>query len=93
MSRLMSSAITIRLAKQIYITGQHLCCILHLILQSLGLRIAQSFGEPTPYRLKIDGWVMGPNNHEDMGSNSHNGITIEDLEVLPCCLAPLDDGV
>ena len=36
---------------------------------------------------------MGPNNREDMGSDGHNGIAIEGLEVLPCCLTPLDDGV
>ena len=36
---------------------------------------------------------MGPNNHEDMGSDGRNGIAVEGLEVLPCCLAPLDDGV
>jgi len=36
---------------------------------------------------------MGPNNREDMGSDGHNGITVEGLEVLPCCLAPLDYGV
>ena len=36
---------------------------------------------------------MGPNNNEDMGSDSRNGITVEGLEVLPCCLAPLDYGV
>ena len=59
----------------------------------LGLRIAQSFGEPTPYRLKVDSWVMGPNHREDMSSDGHNGITVEALEVLPRCLAPLDDGV
>ena len=28
-----------------------------------------------------------------MGSDGHNGIMVEDLEVLPCCLAPLDYGV
>ena len=55
--------------------------------------IAQSFGEPTPYRLKVDGWVMGPNNYEDMSSDGHNGVAVENLEVLPRCLTPLDDGV
>ena len=49
MSRLLSSVITIRLTEQIYITGQRLRYVLHLILQLLGLRITQSFGEPTPY--------------------------------------------
>ena len=93
MSRLLSSAVTIRLAEQIYIAGQHLCCILHFILQLLCPRVVQSFGEPTPYRLKVDGWVMGPNNREDMSSDGHNGVAIEDLEILPRYLAPLDDGV
>ena len=36
---------------------------------------------------------MGPNNREDMGSDGNNDIAVEDLEFLPCCLAPLDDGV
>ena len=93
MSRLLSSVITIRLTEQIYIAGQRLCCVLHLILQLLGLRIAQSFGEPTPYRLKVDGWVMGSNNCEDMSSDGHNGVTVESFEVLPHCLTPLDDDV
>ena len=89
----MSSAITIRLAKQIYIAGQHFCCILHFILQLLGLRVAQSFYEPTLYGLKVGGWIMGPNNHKDLGSDGSNGITVEGFEVFPCCLAPLNDGV
>ena len=89
----MSSAIAIHLAKQIYITGQHFCCILHFILQLLGLRVAQSFYKPTLYGLKVGGRIMGPNNHKDMGSNGSNGIAVEDFEVFPCCLAPLNDGV
>jgi len=36
---------------------------------------------------------MGPNNREDMGSDGRNGVAVEGLEVLPCYLAPLDDGV
>ena len=59
----------------------------------MGLRIAQSFGEPAPYRLKVNGSVMGLDNHKDMSSDRHNGVTVEALEVLPHCLAPLDDGV
>jgi len=89
----MRSAITSRFAKQIYIAGPHFCCILHFILQLLGLRIAQSFCEPTLYGLKVGGRIMGPNNRKDMGSNSSNGITIEGFEVFPCCLAPLNEGV
>ena len=99
MSRLLSSVVTIRLTKQIYIAGQRLRCILHLILQLLGLRMAQSFGEPTPYRLKVDGWVMGPNNHEDMSSDGHNGVALKILKfahaashlwmmVSECCHLP-----
>ena len=93
MSRLLSSTITVRLSEQVYIVGQLLRCVLHLILQLLGLRIAQSFGEPTPYRLKVDGWVMGPNHRKGMSSDGHNSVVVEALEVLPCCLAPVDDGV
>ena len=59
----------------------------------LGLRIAQSFGEPTPYCLKVDGWVMGPNHRKGVSSDGHNGVEVEALEVLPRCLAPLDDDV
>ena len=83
----------IRLTKQIYVAGQFLCYVLHLILQLLGLRIAQSFSETTPYRLNVDGWVVGPSNRKDMSSNNHNGVVVEDLEILPRCLAPLDDGI
>ena len=93
MSRLLSSVITIRLTEQIYIAGQRLCCVLHLILQLLGLRTAQSFGETAPYRLNVDGWVVGSNHRKNVSSDSHNGVAVEDLEVLPRCLAPLDDGV
>ena len=84
---------TIRLTKQIYVTGQFLCYVLHLILQLLGLRIAQSFGKTASYRLNVDGWIVGANNRKDMSSKGHNGVAVEDLEVLPRCLAPLDNGV
>ena len=36
---------------------------------------------------------MGPNNREDMGSDGRNGVVVESLEVFPCRLALLDDGV
>ena len=100
MSRLLSSAITIRLTKQIYIAGQHLCCVLHLILQLLGLCIAQSFGETTPYRLKVEGWVMRPNHRKDMSSDvamasrlkllkfSHAALHLW-MTVSECCRLPL----
>ena len=89
----MCSAIAVRLAEQVYIAGQLLRCVFHLILQLLGLHIAQPFGEPAPYSLNVDGWVMGPNNSKDMSSDGQYGVTVEALEVLPPCFAPLDDGV
>ena len=89
----MRSAIAVHLAEQVYIAGQILRCVLHLILQLLGLRIAQSFGETAPYRLNVDGWVVGSNHRKNMSSDGHNGIAVEDLEVLPRRFAPLDDGV
>ena len=82
----MSSAITIRLAKQIYIADQHFCCILHFILQLLGLHVAQSFCEPTLYGLKVGGRIMGPNNRKDMGSDGSNGIAVEGFEVSHAAL-------
>ena len=39
-------ATAVHFIKQVYIARQLLRCVLHLILQLLGLRIAQSFGEP-----------------------------------------------
>ena len=36
---------------------------------------------------------MGSNHHKDISSDSHDGVMVEALKVLPCCLAPLDDGV
>ena len=36
---------------------------------------------------------MELNHREDMSSDGHDGIAVEALEVLPRCLAPLDDGV
>ena len=34
----------------------------------------------------------GPNHRKGMGSGGHNGVAVEVLEILPRCLAPLDDG-
>ena len=36
---------------------------------------------------------MGPNHRKGVSSDGHNSVTVEALEVLPRCLAPLDDGV
>ena len=36
---------------------------------------------------------MRPNHRKDMSSDGHDGVVVEALEVLPRCLAPLDDGV
>ena len=36
---------------------------------------------------------MRLNHCKNMSSDGHNGIAVEALKVLPCCLAPLDDGV
>ena len=36
---------------------------------------------------------MRPNHRKDLSSDGHDGIMVEALKVLPCCLAPLDDGV
>ena len=35
----------------------------------------------------------GTNDRKGVSSDGHNGVVVEALEVLPCCLAPLDDGV
>ena len=92
-SRSLCSAITAHLAEQVYIACQLLRCVLHLILQLLGLRLAQPFGEPAPYRLKVSGWIVGPNHRKGVGNGGHNGVAVEALEILPRRLAPLDDGV
>ena len=89
----MCSAIAVRLAEQVYIAGQLLRCAFHLILQLLGLRFAQSLGVPAPYRLKVSGWIVGPNHSKGVGSGRDNGITVEALEALPHRLASFDDDV
>ena len=50
-------------------------------------------GESNPYRLKVNGWIVGPNHRKGVSSGGNNGIAVEALEVLPRRLAPLDDGV
>ena len=57
------------------------------------LRLAHPFAESSPYRLKVNGWIVGPNHRQGMSNGSNNGIAVEALEVLPHRLAPLDDGV
>ena len=83
----------IRLTKQIYVTGQFLRCVLHLILQLLGLHLAQSFCEPAPYRLKVSGWIVGPNHSKGVGSGGNNDVAVESLEALPCRFTSFDDDV
>ena len=57
------------------------------------LRLPHSSGESGPYRLKVNGWVVAPNHRKGVSNNGNNGVVVEALEVLPHCLAPLDDGV
>ena len=90
---MLSFANTFCFAKEVYIADEHLCCIFHLILQLLGLCVTQPFGKPAPYRLDIDSWVVGPNHRKGMSCGGHNGVVVEVFEILPRCLASLDDGV
>ena len=92
-SRSPSSAIAVRLAKQVYVAGQLFRRVLHLILQLLGLRLTQPFGESSPYRLKVNGWVVRLDHRKGVTNSGNNGIAVEALEVLPRRLAPLNDGV
>jgi hypothetical protein len=64
-----------------------------LILQLLGLRFAQSFGEPAPYRLKVSGWIVGPNHSKGVSSGGNNCVTVEAFEAIPRRLASFDDDV
>ena len=86
----MSFATAVHFAEQVYVACQLLRSVLHLILQLLGLRLAQPFGKSVPYRLKVNGWVVGPNHRKGVSSDGNNGIAVE---VLPRRLAPLDDSV
>ena len=56
------------------------------------LRLAYPSGESGPYRLKVNGWVVGPDHLKGMSNGGNNGVVVEALEVLPCHLAPLDDS-
>ena len=89
----MCSTTAVHFAEQVYISCQLLRCVLHLILKQLGLCFAQSFGEPTPYRLKVSGWIVGPNHSKGVGSGGNNGVVVEALEALPRRLASFDDDV
>ena len=92
-SRSLSSTIAIRLAEQVYVTGQLLRHVCHLILQLQVLHLAHSFSESSPYCLKVHGWVVGPDHRKGMSDGGNNSIAVEALEVLPRRLAPFDDGV
>ena len=89
----MGFAIAVHLVEQVNVTGQLLCCIFHLIFQLLVLCHARPSGESSPYRLKVNGWVVGPDHRKGMCNGGDGGITVEAFEVLPHHLAPVDDGV
>ena len=55
LSRSLSFAIALRLAKQVDVVGQLLRRVLHLILQLLVLRLAHPSSESGPYHLKVNG--------------------------------------
>ena len=57
------------------------------------LHLAHPFGESGPYRLKVNGWVVGPDHRKGISNGGNNGVMVEALEVLPRRLALLDDGV
>ena len=57
------------------------------------LHRARPSGESGPYRLKVNGWVVGPDHRKGMSNGGSGGIAVEALEVLPHRLEPLDDGV
>ena len=59
----------------------------------MGLRLIQPFGKPAPYQLEIESGVVRPNHRKGMSSGGHNGIVVEVFEILPRCLASLDDDV
>ena len=55
----MGLAIAVHLAEQVDVAGQLLRCVVHLIFQLLMLCHARPSGESIPYRLKVNGWVVG----------------------------------
>ena len=56
----------------------------------LGLRLAHPFGKSGPYRLKVNGLIVGPNHRKGMSNDGNNDIAVE---ALPHRLAPMDDSV
>ena len=90
---MLSFANTFCFAKQVYIADKHFCCIFNIILQLVGLRIAQPIGEPTTYQLDVDRRIVGPNHCKGMSSGGQNGVAVEIFEILPRCLASLNNGV
>ena len=89
----MSFTITVRLIEQVDVVGQLLRRVFHLILQLLVLCLAHPFGDSSPYRLKVNGWIVGPNHRKGVSNGGNNDIAVEALEILPRRFAPLDDGV
>ena len=55
------------------------------------LRLTQPLSESNPYRLKVNGWIEGPNHHNGMSSGGNNGVVVEALEVLPRRLTPVTE--
>ena len=91
--RLLGLAVTVYFAEQVDIADQLLCRILHLIFQLLLLCRTRPSSESSPYRSKIDGRVVRPDHRQGMGHDGDSGILVGALEVLPCHLALVDDGV
>ena len=54
---------------------------------------SQSFGIPAPYRLKVSGWILGPNHSKNVGRGGGNGVVVEALKAFPRRLASFDDDV
>ena len=50
-------------------------------------------GKSSPYCLKVNGWVVGPDHRKGMSNGSNNGIMVEALVVRPRRLAFVNDGV
>ena len=85
-SRSLGFTIAVRLTEQVNVVGQLLRRVLHLILQLLVLYLAHPFGESSPYRLKVSGWIVGPNHSKGMGSGRNNGVMVEAPEALHAIL-------
>ena len=81
------------ITKKADVAGQFFRHVLLLVLQPISLHLAQPFGESCSYRLKVSGWIVGPNHNKGVGSGGNNGVAVETLEALPRHLAPFDDDV